>query len=110
MAFEEGPEYVEMLSQVNTKLVFSGSSEMSSQDVRTMWEFCRLEQTSNIEVSSAWCTAFSIANHAVLEYYNDIGDFYATGYGGAPRRLYENLNCNSIQDMLRFMESTDSAD
>ncbi|CAO1429350.1 unnamed protein product [Diamesa serratosioi] len=83
LAFEEGPEYQEMLSQVNTKLGFSGSSEMNT---------------------------FSIANHAILEYYYDIGDYYLTGYGGAPRRLYENLNCNLIQDMLRFMESTDSGD
>ena len=110
MAFEEGPEYQEMLLQVNTKLGFSGSSEMSSQDVRTMWEFCRFEQTSNIEVSFAWCTALSIANHAVLEYYYDIGDSFATGYGGAPRKLIENLNCNLMQEMLRFMESTVSDD
>ncbi|CAO1438543.1 unnamed protein product [Diamesa hyperborea] len=110
LAFEEGTEFQEMLSQVNTKLGFFGSSQMSSQDVRTMWEFCRFDQTSNLEESSAWCTAFSIANHAVLEYYYDIGDFYATGYGGVPRRLFENLNCNLMQDMLRFMESTDSGD
>ena len=110
VAFENGPEYREMMLQVNTRLGFSGSSQLNSQEIKTIWEFCRFEQGTNLQVASAWCAAFSIANHAVLEYENDLGYFYRAGYGGAPRRLYENLNCNLMQDMLRYLQSTNPND
>lgn len=34
VAFENGPEYREMMMQVNTRLGFSGSSQLKSQEIK----------------------------------------------------------------------------
>lgn len=99
---------MEMLSQVNAKLGFSGSFELSSREVRTLWEWCRYEETSQLE--SPWCFAFSVANHAVLDYYEDLRFYYNQGYGFSNRRLAENLNCELVQDLLRYLQSTSATE
>lgn len=71
-AFETGPEWEQMLEQVNRKLGFFGSNQLSSRDVRTVWDFCKFEQGWNPGAISPWCAAFSIANHEVLEYFEDL--------------------------------------
>lgn len=108
MEFEQGPEYLEMLAQVNAKLGFSGSFELSSRQVRTIWEWCRYEQTSEPSTPAAWCAPFSIANHAVLDYYEDLALYSTQGYGLSNRRLTENLNCGLVQDLIRYLESNDA--
>lgn len=110
LAFEQGPEYLQMLSQVNAKLGFSGSFELNSRQVRTIWEWCRYEQTSELSAPAAWCAPFSIANHAVLDYYEDLALYSTQGYGLSNRRLAENLNCGLVQDLIRYLESNNSAD
>jgi hypothetical protein len=102
-AFEQGPEFQQMLEQVNTKLGFTGSDQLSSREIRTIWDWCRFEDTSN--VPAPWCFAFSVANNEVLNYYEDLGFFYNQGYGLTNRRLAENLNCELIQDLLRYLQA-----
>lgn len=109
-AFEEGPEYQEMLAQVNAKLGFIGYDELDSRQIRTFWEWCRYEQTSEVDQYPAWCAAFSIANHAVLNYFEDLNLYYNEGYGLENRRLTENLNCGLIQDLLRYLQSTSTTE
>lgn len=66
-AFENGPEFEEMLDEINRKLGFRGSSQLSVDTVLTMWEWCRFETATNFEFSeseigdpSTWCIPFSI--------------------------------------------------
>lgn len=66
-AFENGPEFEEMMDQINRKLGFRGSSQLSVDTVLTMWEWCRFETATNFELSeseigdpSTWCIPFSI--------------------------------------------------
>lgn len=128
-AFESGPEFNEMLEQVNRKLGFIGGNQLSGWDIRTVWDFCRFEQGWNSSTPSPWCSAFSIANHAVLEYWLDLQYFYIagmdgwinpdglnmlnififTGYGGDVP-LFSNINCQVLQDLLTFIESSDPND
>lgn len=95
-----------MLAQVNAKLGFTGGIELNSRQVRTIWEWCRWEDTSDLQ--APWCLAFSVANHAVLDYFEDLDFFYNQGYGLPNRRLAENLNCELVQDLLQYLQS-DSA-
>lgn len=99
-----------MLAQVNAKLGFTGSFELDSRQVRTMWEWCRYERTSDPSASAAWCAPFSIANHAVLDYYEDLAFYSTHGFGLSNRRLAENLNCGLVQDLIRYLESNNDAD
>lgn len=109
-AFESGPEYEEMMAQVNRRLGFQGSNQLSISQVFTMWEWCRFEKGSSVGDVSAWCAPFTVANTAVLEYYEDLNYYYLTGYGVRNQRLIENLNCGLMQDMLTFMQSTNAND
>ncbi|KAG4071880.1 hypothetical protein HA402_006041 [Bradysia odoriphaga] len=89
-AFVQGPEYQEMVVQR------SGFSRSTMQIGRNL-EF---DQTS------PFCTAFSIANAQVVEYSEDVDLFYRVGYGRPEfLRLYENLMCFQMQDLLRFIQS-----
>jgi Histidine phosphatase superfamily (branch 2) len=107
-AFEEGPEFMQMLSQVNAKLGFFGSDELSNIDVRTLWKWCFFEDTGNTE--APWCSAFSIANHPVLDYRKDLDYYYTRGYGLSNRRLAENLNCDLMQNLLSYLQSDSSTE
>lgn len=108
-AFEEGPEYTEMLTQVNRKLGFFDANQLNSRDVRTVWDFCKFEQGWNSATPSPWCAAFSVANHAVIDYLEDLDYYYDMGYGGDVP-LFANMNCLVMQDLLRFLESNDASD
>lgn len=108
-AFEAGPEFNEMLLQVNRKLGFSGGAQLSSYEIRTVWDFCRFEQAHNSTTPSPWCASFSIANHAVFEYLLDLQYYYIAGYGGDVP-LFANMNCEVLQDLLTFIESNDPND
>lgn len=91
-AFREGPEYQEMFIQVSRKLGFHGSATLSRDQVQALVSICRFEHALDRNSTSALCAAFSVANHQILEYKNDLNMYYRYGYGlyANYRRLYEN--------------------
>lgn len=112
LAFREGPEMLELVQQVNSKLGFHPSNQLNVTQVLSMWNLCRFKIAATFELSnsetgddSPWCAAFSVAHHLILEYYGDLGYFYLAGYGVRNQRLLENLNCGVMQDLLRHMQS-----
>jgi len=111
IAFINGPEYQEMVVQVSAKLGFHNSHILRNSEVATLELQCKLEQTWNLNYTSPFCAAFSVANAHVIEYSQDIDFYYRIGYGKPEyRRLYENLMCFHMQDMLRFIQSDDVND
>lgn len=109
--FFEGPEYQEMMEQVSAKLGFHGSNTLREVDISTLIAICRYEQIWDLNTTSPLCGAFSIANHQVLEYYEDLEYYYKVGYGHTNyRRLFENVNCFLMQDMLNFLRSSEASD
>lgn len=117
IALRQGPEFDEMLRDVNRKLGFHGSNPLSFDAIYTMWEWCRFETASTFEFSgsetggnSTWCAPFSVAHHLLFEYYDDLFHFYYTGYGVRNQRLVENLNCGVMQDLLNFIDSNNDDD
>ena len=110
-AFRDGPEFQEMLSQVNAKLGFLGSQQLRFSEINVLMKICKFEQGWNISTPSPLCSAFSISNYQVWEYYETLGYYYQWGYGQPEyRTLFENFNCHLLQDMVRFLESTDPND
>lgn len=116
-AFRQGPEFEEMLGEINRKLGFHGSNPLSFNTIYVMWDWCRFETASTFEFSdseiggdSAWCSSFSVAHHLLFEYYEDLGHFYFSGYGVRNQRLLENLNCGVMQDLLNLIDSDNNDD
>ncbi|KAJ6644593.1 Multiple inositol polyphosphate phosphatase 1 [Pseudolycoriella hygida] len=110
-AFVEGPEYQEMIVQVSQKLGFHGSHVLRAEEIQTLSILCRFEQIWDMNATSPLCAAFSIANFQVMEYWSDLYYYYRWGYGQRNyRRLFENLPCHLIQDMLHFIRSEDAND
>lgn len=108
-AFREGVDFQQTLDQVNRKIGFSGSNQLPMNDVLTLWNLCRFEKAWSLDEPSAWCGAFSIADNAVLEYADDLGHYYSSGYGG-DERLFVNINCHALQDLLQFIQSNSTDD
>jgi multiple inositol-polyphosphate phosphatase / 2,3-bisphosphoglycerate 3-phosphatase len=81
---------------------------LSVQDIRTIWEVCRFEKNIDLSLPSAWCSAFSIANNQVFEYHADLEYYYRNSYGIGNRRLVENMSCGLMQDMLRYLQSSNA--
>lgn len=109
--FREGPEYQEMISQVSAKLGFLGSNSLRAIEVETLDTICRFEQIWDTNSTSPLCAAFSVANHAVIEYTEDLHYYYKVGYGYSEyRNLFENMNCHLMQNMLSFLQSNDPND
>ncbi|KAG4068683.1 hypothetical protein HA402_002374 [Bradysia odoriphaga] len=110
-AFVEGPEYQEMIAQVSAKLGFHGSHTLRAVEVETLITICRYEQIWDLNSTSPLCGGFSVANHQVLEYFEDLEYYWKVGFGHRNyRRLFENLNCNLMQDFLNFIRSNESTD
>lgn len=96
-----------MLAQVNARLGFQGSNQLSILTVLTIWEICRFEKNNDLSAPSPFCAAFSVANNQVLEYHSDLTYFYTNGYGNSDRGLIQNLPCGLIQDLLSHLQSND---
>lgn len=69
-----------------------------------MWQLCRFEQAFDLTKVSPWCSVFSIDDIAVLEYGEDLGYYYEAGYGYG---MNQNILCEAMQNMLKFLQSTD---
>lgn len=88
VAFRRGPEMEEMEQEVNRKLGFHGSSQLSYEDtILYLQHWCMVETALGFELSNspigpdaAWCAAFSVAHIALMEYDEDLARFYNSGY------------------------------
>ncbi|XP_037028749.1 multiple inositol polyphosphate phosphatase 1-like [Bradysia coprophila] len=112
-AFVEGPEYQEMVMQVSAKLGFHNSNVLRHSDIVLLALQCKYDQMWNLNYTSPspFCASFSVANGQVVEYYQDLYWYHIIGYGQPEhRRLFENVMCFTLQDMLRFVRSNDARD
>lgn len=112
-AFIQGPEYQEMVAEVSAKLGFHHSNVLRNSEVTLLALYCQYEQIWNLNYTfpSPFCAAFSVANAQVIEYSQDLYWYHRIGYGKPEyRRLYENIMCFTLQDMLRFIQSNDAND
>lgn len=107
-AWQNGNEFQTMMTQVNDKLGLVGNQRLTARQTRTIWEICTFEQLWDLTTPAPFCGVFSPTNNLALEYFEDLDYYYNAGFGG-PRRLFENLNCPLIQDLLSFLNTDTSS-
>lgn len=106
--FIEGPEYQKMSGEVSAKLGFHGTHALTLNDINVLDNLCQFDNTYLYANStSPFCAAFSVANYEVIEYARDLFDYYRQGYAPYYRRLFENMSCFLMQDLMRFIQSND---
>lgn len=103
-AWQNGNEFQTMMTQVNDKLGLTGGQRLSARQTRTLWDICNFEQLWDMSTPAPFCGVFSPHNNLMLEYFEDLDFYYNAGFGG-PRRLFENMNCPLMQDLLDFLEN-----
>lgn len=116
-SFQRGPEIEQMVQEINSRLGFRGSDQLSYEVIKNMLGWCRTETQETFELSnseigydSPWCAPFSIAHQSLMEYDECLITFHSYGYGFRNRRLIESFQCGLIQDLINHMRSDDETD
>ncbi|XP_070502369.1 multiple inositol polyphosphate phosphatase 1-like [Chironomus tepperi] len=104
--WQNSAEFQTTLTQINDKLGLTGGQRLTARQARTMWELCQFHQLWEPHIDAPFCGAISPFNNLRLEYFEDIDEYYTTGYGLNPVRLAENMGCGIMQDLLNFLTST----
>lgn len=109
--FTESLNYISFVYRLNRRLGIILPNSLSDEEIDTMMDICKYEQSWNIEAPSAFCAPFSIGLYQTYELYMDLEIYYKYGYGFKDsRNLYENLHCLLMQDLLKFVESNNPND
>ncbi|KAG5683997.1 hypothetical protein PVAND_013250 [Polypedilum vanderplanki] len=105
--WQNSQEFQATLTRINDKLGLTGNQRLSARQARTMWEICQFHQLWDTTQDAPFCGAISPFDNLRLEYFEDIDEYYTSGYGLNPVRLAENLNCPLMQDLISFLTSND---
>lgn len=68
-----------------------------------MYSSCRYEKAwyFNRYPASPWCAVFTPRQLEILEYWQDLDDYYIDGYGS---RLSTHLGCFAVRDLIQQFE------
>ncbi|XP_066140540.1 multiple inositol polyphosphate phosphatase 1 [Euwallacea fornicatus] len=99
--FVESEEYQRMARQVFRRLGFR--HELNTSIISDIYDMCRFNKAWQLDQPSPWCVAFTKEHLKILEYAEDLKEYYNTGYGN---NLAPNIGCAPVQDMYRKFEKT----
>lgn len=68
-----------------------------SATILAMYDMCRYDKAWHVSERSPWCAAFIKEDLQVLEYRNDLEDYYDASYG---HHLNLKLGCHPLRDMM----------
>ncbi|KAJ9582182.1 hypothetical protein L9F63_003469 [Diploptera punctata] len=101
--FEMGPQMQNLIQNVSQRLGFN--YRLTYRQINDMYDMCRFDKAWNIRDISPWCAVFSSEELQLLEYREDLQDYYNYGYGNS---LNIKLGCPPVKDfMSRFREIED---
>ncbi|XP_054238158.1 multiple inositol polyphosphate phosphatase 1 [Indicator indicator] len=98
-AFKEGPEMRRVLENVASALCLP-AEELNADLVQVAFLTCSSELTIK-NVTSPWCSLFSEEDAKVLEYLNDLKQYWKRGYG---YDINSRSSCNLFQDIFQHLD------
>lgn len=98
-AFKEGPEMRKVLEKVASALCLP-ASELNADLVQVAFLTCSYELAIK-NVTSPWCSLFSEEDAKVLEYLNDLKQYWKRGYG---YDINSRSSCILFQDIFQQLD------
>ncbi|NWX89377.1 MINP1 phosphatase, partial [Nothoprocta ornata] len=98
-AFKEGPEMRRVLERVAGALCLP-ADELNADLVQVAFLTCSYELAIK-NVTSPWCSLFSEEDAKVLEYLNDLKQYWKRGYG---YDINSRSSCSLFQDIFRQLD------
>ncbi|KAL1494347.1 hypothetical protein ABEB36_009959 [Hypothenemus hampei] len=99
--FLQSDEYQRLARQVFRRLGFK--YDMNDTLIQDIYDMCRFGKAWQLDQPSAWCIAFTKEHLRLLEFGEDLKEYYATGHGND---LVKNIGCAAVSDMYRKFEKT----
>lgn len=88
-----------MILEVSQRLGFN--STLDNEQIDTLFNLCRYEQSWFLREASAWCAAFTPEHILVLEYAEDLKYYYKHGHGS---EINYGLTCDLIADFINKLD------
>lgn len=101
--FMEGPEMSQVLKEVTDRLGFQ--EVISAADVTLIYNTCSFETAWFPRKRSPWCSLLSDFDFSVLEYTEDLDNYWIDGYG---HDINHKQACPTVKDMFTFFRSSNS--
>uniref|UniRef100_U5EX79 Multiple inositol polyphosphate phosphatase 1 n=1 Tax=Corethrella appendiculata TaxID=1370023 RepID=U5EX79_9DIPT len=98
--FLESPLYKETVSDISVRLGFRYT--LQPKQIEAIWDMCRYEQAWHVDQLSPWCSVLTKKQVDVLEYSEDVKNYYKNGYGES---LNSKVACHAASDMLKHLSS-----
>ncbi|KAH0623574.1 hypothetical protein JD844_006480 [Phrynosoma platyrhinos] len=98
-AFKEGPEMKKVVQKIANTLCLP-VTELDADLVQVAFFTCSFGLTIK-RINSPWCSLFSTGDAVVLEYLNDLKQYWKRGYG---YDINSRSSCNLFQDIFKRMD------
>lgn len=66
-----------------------------------MYDMCRYDKSWKVDSVSPWCAVFSEEDLRVLEYKEDLVEYYKHAYGN---EINQRMGCPQVQDMFNHFQ------
>ncbi|XP_030030453.1 multiple inositol polyphosphate phosphatase 1 isoform X2 [Manduca sexta] len=99
-AYHRTAEYVAVQNAVQQRLGIT--TQLSTEDVYSLYELCRFYRSWTENLRSPWCAAFTEQDLVVLEYRDDVRHYHRNGYGSW---VNVNLGAAPLRDLYKTFEA-----
>ncbi|XP_063817788.1 multiple inositol polyphosphate phosphatase 1 isoform X2 [Pseudophryne corroboree] len=100
--FKEGPEMRRVLQKISTLLDIP-VHELNADLIQVAFFTCSFELAINNVINSSWCSLFDEEDAKVLEYLNDLKQYWKRGYGFDINRR---SSCSLFQHLFHLLDTT----
>ncbi|XP_075697312.1 multiple inositol polyphosphate phosphatase 1 [Rhinoderma darwinii] len=100
-SFKEGPEIRRVLHKISNLLSIP-VLELSADLIQVAFFTCSFELAINNVANSPWCRLFDEEDAKVLEYLNDLKQYWKRGYGFA---INSRSSCNLFQHIFQHLDN-----
>ncbi|KAJ6642688.1 Multiple inositol polyphosphate phosphatase 1 [Pseudolycoriella hygida] len=96
----EASAYAKIINELSALLAINRS--LTVDEIESIYDTCRFDEAANPSKRSIWCSILSIDHFDILQYKEDITEYYVVGNGFDINRKIE---CDLVHDMIARLDS-----